>query len=253
MSSALRLDDPLRLQRLRSIGILDTHAEAHFDGLAELTAKLLRAPVALINFVDEVRVWCKAAWGSERRHFLHHESLCSHTLLTGDALVISDALADESFRHHKSITDERQVRFYAGVVLRTSDGAALGTLCVTDHVARAVDEGDVRTLRQLALQIVAHLEARLPQLRIAALEEQLESAQENRDRFLAMLAHELRAPLAPILTAVQILNRKGITLDQRMWAKRSFIGTFGTWVKSSTICYLPRLSRSVNLSSVSNP
>ncbi|SAL09327.1 PAS/PAC sensor hybrid histidine kinase [Caballeronia sordidicola] len=219
MSSALRLDDPLRLQRLRSIDILDTLAEAHFDGLAELTAKLLRAPVALINFVDDVRVWCKAAWGSERRHYLHHEALCSHALLTGDALVIPDTLADESFRHHISITDERQVRFYIGIVLRTSDGAALGTLCVIDHVARAVDEGDIRTLRQLALQIVAHLEARLPQLRIAALEEQLESAQENRDRFLAMLAHELRAPLAPILTAVQILNRKGITLDQRMWAK----------------------------------
>lgn len=219
MLSAVRLDDPLRLQQLRSIGILDTLAEAHFDGLAELAAKFLHTPVALINFVDDVRVWCKAASGSERRHYLHHEALCSHALLTGDALVIPDALADESFLHHISITDERQVRFYAGVVLRTSDGAALGTLCVTDHVARAVDEGDIRALRQLALQIVALLDARQPQLRIAALEEQLESARENRDRFLAMLAHELRAPLAPILTAVQVLNRKGITLDQRMWAK----------------------------------
>src|SRR5262249_48198951 len=35
---------------------------------------------------------------------------------------------------------------------------------------------------------------------------QLKSANEEKDRFLAMLSHELRNPLAPIFTAVQLLE-----------------------------------------------
>ncbi len=35
------------------------------------------------------------------------------------------------------------------------------------------------------------------------------------DEFLAMLAHELRNPLAPILTAAQLLRQKGLPADQR--------------------------------------
>ena len=38
------------------------------------------------------------------------------------------------------------------------------------------------------------------------LEAELRAANEQKDRFLAMVSHELRNPLAPILTAVQLLE-----------------------------------------------
>ncbi len=42
----------------------------------------------------------------------------------------------------------------------------------------------------------------------ARVEEQLREADRRKDDFLAMLAHELRNPLAPVLTAVQLMERK---------------------------------------------
>ncbi|WP_375770022.1 CHASE domain-containing protein [Archangium gephyra] len=42
----------------------------------------------------------------------------------------------------------------------------------------------------------------------ARVEEQLREADRRKDDFLAMLAHELRNPLAPVLTAVQLMDRK---------------------------------------------
>ncbi len=42
----------------------------------------------------------------------------------------------------------------------------------------------------------------------ALVEEQLREADRRKDDFLAMLAHELRNPLAPVLTAVQLMERK---------------------------------------------
>jgi PAS domain S-box-containing protein len=42
------------------------------------------------------------------------------------------------------------------------------------------------------------------------LQASLEQANKNKDEFLAMLAHELRNPLAPVLTALHILRHRGV-------------------------------------------
>jgi signal transduction histidine kinase len=51
----------------------------------------------------------------------------------------------------------------------------------------------------------------------AKAEEALREADRNKDEFLAMLAHELRNPLAPILSAVQLLRMK-LSEGQRHWS-----------------------------------
>ncbi len=43
-------------------------------------------------------------------------------------------------------------------------------------------------------------------------------ADRSKNEFLAILAHELRNPLAPIRTAVQILNREGTLAPESQWA-----------------------------------
>jgi signal transduction histidine kinase len=49
-------------------------------------------------------------------------------------------------------------------------------------------------------------------------EEALREADRKKDRFLATLAHELRNPLAPILTGVQVLKRKGVNDPDQAWS-----------------------------------
>jgi signal transduction histidine kinase len=50
-------------------------------------------------------------------------------------------------------------------------------------------------------------------------EEALKEADRHKDEFLAMLAHELRNPLAPILNAVQLMHRKPLGDPQLAWSR----------------------------------
>jgi signal transduction histidine kinase len=47
----------------------------------------------------------------------------------------------------------------------------------------------------------------------------LKEADRHKDEFLAMLAHELRNPLAPIHNAVQLMRLKAVTDPQLMWSR----------------------------------
>lgn len=50
--------------------------------------------------------------------------------------------------------------------------------------------------------------------------EELSAADRRKDRFLAMLSHELRAPLAPILSATEVMRSVGPLEDSRLeWAR----------------------------------
>jgi signal transduction histidine kinase/CheY-like chemotaxis protein len=213
------LSDAGRLSQLQSLGVIDTPAEQYFDELTKLVAAALRAPVALINFVDDAKTWCKAAWGAIRENRPNEECLCAKAIEAGDILLIEDAATHALFASHPNVTDERQVRFYAGIVLRLGGGHPIGTLCITDKLAREVEERDIQLLRHFAQQIVKHIEAQQLQQQASSLQERLDNSQRNRDQFLAMLAHELRAPLAPILTAVEILRQPDIGAAQQARAK----------------------------------
>jgi signal transduction histidine kinase/ActR/RegA family two-component response regulator len=208
-----------RLQRLQAYGILDTPAESHFDAITKTAAQILRTPIALLNFIDEAREWCKSAWGMKRKHVSRHKSICAEALLTGDVMVIPNAEEDAHFSSHPQVTGERAVVFYVGVVLKTSDGVALGTLCAIDHFPHEITKEELEALRTLAGNVVGHLECRILSRELADAKQRLEAAASNRDEFLAMLAHELRAPLAPINTAVELLDTAGATDAQHAWAR----------------------------------
>ena len=50
------------------------------------------------------------------------------------------------------------------------------------------------------------------------MEEALKDADQRKDQFLAMLAHELRNPLAPISNAVQIMKVEGLNGPNFQWS-----------------------------------
>jgi signal transduction histidine kinase len=53
----------------------------------------------------------------------------------------------------------------------------------------------------------------------ARVESALKEADRHKDEFLAVLAHELRNPLAPIRNAVEIMRRNAITNPQLVWSR----------------------------------
>ena len=145
---------------LREYGILDTPREQDFDEICELTAHLCAAPIAMVSFVDAERQWVKSEIGVGASELPLETSFCQHALLETETMVVPDTLEDPRFRHNPFCTGGPKVRFYAGAVLRTPTGHALGTLCVFDQQPRQIEPKQLRFLVTLARQIMALLESR---------------------------------------------------------------------------------------------
>jgi PAS domain S-box-containing protein len=143
---------------LWSYRILDTPPEERFDDLARLAAYVCGTPIGLIGLIDSSREWFKSRVGWDVSEIPREVSFGSHTILQTDLVIVSDTLNDKRFARNQ-LAAQAGVRFYAGVPLLTPEGYALGTLCVMDHVPRALTEGQGRILWSLARQVMAHLEA----------------------------------------------------------------------------------------------
>jgi CheY-like chemotaxis protein len=74
-----------------------------------------------------------------------------------------------------------------------------------------------RELERRVSERTAELEASTRQL--AQLADELRAADHRKDEFLALLAHELRNPLAPVLNAVSIMRARGIDDPDLVWCR----------------------------------
>lgn len=155
-----------RLGMVYETGMLDTPDEQVFDEIADAAAAACDAPMALVTLVDVDRVWFKAAIGIEAREVSRGVSFCSHTVCEPGAFVVEDTAVDPRFSDNPLVAGAAGIRFYAGVPLLSSDGNALGTVCVLDQRSRRLDDGQMAALRRLAAHAASEFElrARLHQL-----------------------------------------------------------------------------------------
>jgi two-component sensor histidine kinase len=150
-----------RLAALRGFDILDTTPAASLERIVRLAARLFNAPMAFISLVDAHRTFSIAGHGSSVRETDRRHSICAHSMLEEEAMVICDATLDARFRDNPMVTGEMGIRFYVGASLRTSEGLALGSLCVVDTAPRERPRQDLLDdLTDLAFLIVEEFELR---------------------------------------------------------------------------------------------
>ncbi len=158
------LANPDRLRALFESELLDSAAEPEFDRLTRLAAKLLRAPTALVSFIDDRRQFIKSGvgvgepWASAREAPLPY-SFCKYTVAAAEPLVVADARLHPVLKDNPSVT-ENGVLAYAGVPLVTSDDQALGALCVVEARVREWTEDELEVLRELAASAVTEMNLR---------------------------------------------------------------------------------------------
>jgi PAS domain S-box-containing protein len=162
---------------------------------------------------DALRLSSSAGVSDESLRLLTHLEL-------GDGLIGSAALHRRSFRaSHIQQSDDANMQALKLLGLRAcacnpllAGDRLLGTLSFATRVKDAFDDDEVAFIETVCHYVTVACE------RLRLLNELRESSM-RKDEFLAMLAHELRNPLAPIRTAVQVLHVKGSPMPDARWSR----------------------------------
>jgi PAS domain S-box-containing protein len=200
-----------RLEALRRYNVLDTPPEEALDDLTALAAAICGTPIALVSLVDEHRQWFKSKVGIDISETPRDVAFCAHGILRKDVMIVPDAQKDERFKDNPLVTGDPHLRFYAGVPLITSDGAALGMLCVNDREPRTLTSEQTTALRTLGRQAVTHLELR----RYAA---ELAEAQSQLKQFNQELEKRVQERTSAIVSVNTVLTQE---IEERRRAETS--------------------------------
>jgi signal transduction histidine kinase len=187
--------------------VLDTDREEVFDEIADLAAAICEAPMALITFVDDDRVWLKSKVGISASETSRDMSFCGHGILQKEVFVVPDTALDKRFQDNPFVIEEPKIRFYAGAQLVDRGGHILGMVCVLDRKPRQLRSSQQQALRVLARLVMTELELRrradeLKQLEVETANLRLVRVMANR------LLHEIGNAIVPISTHQQLLAER---------------------------------------------
>jgi diguanylate cyclase (GGDEF)-like protein len=150
-----------RLAALRRYAILDTPAESAYDDLLSIATAICGVPMGTVSLVDADRQWFKSRLGVSDTQTPRDVAFCSHTVLDPNRVFeVTDAASDARFSDSPLVTGAPNIRFYAGAPLVSSDGHAVGALCVMDTAPHQLTDQQRRALEALSRQVVVLMELR---------------------------------------------------------------------------------------------
>jgi signal transduction histidine kinase len=198
-----------RLAALYALDILDSPSEQDFDDIVKLASNVCGAPMSLVSLLDTDRQWFKARLGTDLTETDRDISFCAHAIRGRDLLVVPDATKDARFADNPLVDQDGGIRFYAGAPLVTTDGFALGTLCVIDREPRRLDVEQLQALRALARQATSQMELRRHALALVNTTARLQELERRKDDLTDLIGGDLRAPLRLMSTYLEKLGATG--------------------------------------------
>ena len=164
-----------RLQKLKSLRILDTAPEDIFDGIARLAGQLCECPIVFISLIDSDRQWFKSRLGFSEESTTREIAFCAETILGSSPFLIPDITKEPRYATHPLVQGPPYAQFYAGAPIITQDNFAIGSLCVLHTRPHTLTPEQLQALETLARQAARHIEMRaeltLFQAKISALGE----------------------------------------------------------------------------------
>ena len=202
-AAPLPIGEAARLRALEDLYILDSGHDERFDRVARLVQAHFGMPVVRISFVDAERTWFKACIGMTAPQAPRQISICSHTILSDDVLVIHNLSKHPIFRESPQVTGGPQFRFYAGAPIVLDDGHRVGSVCLMDYEAREeFDDRDEAILKDFASIVVheltLHRQIAVADLKLAEAENHASRAWASNAEALDYLMTEVKQPVNAI-------------------------------------------------------
>ncbi|PPT96696.1 GAF domain-containing protein [Xanthomonas arboricola] len=160
-------DEASRQQVLDGYRIVDSLPEDTYQDVVQVAAALCDTPIALMSLIDRDRQWFKAQLGLGMQQTDRSQAVCDHAIRSPEQLMeVRDLTQDSRFADVSVVTGETGARFYAGMPLVTSDGVALGTVCVLDTEPRTLTDTQRTGLQALARVTMRLLDERKRELQL---------------------------------------------------------------------------------------
>ncbi len=196
----------LRLKALKEYSILDTLPDKEYDDITQLASQICGTSISTISLIDEKRQWFKSKVGISVDETSRELSFCGHAIMEPDKIfTVKDSRLDERFHDNPSVVGEPHVVFYTGVPLVSSDGFALGTLCVIDDKPKELNQDQLLALKALSNQVVSLFELRKNKILLERLTNDLENRNKELEKFARVAAHDIKSPLNNISSLTEIL------------------------------------------------
>ncbi|WP_397446446.1 ATP-binding protein [Polaribacter sp. R77954] len=209
-----------RLSALKEYKILDTLPEEEYDAITKIASGICNTPIALISLVDKERQWFKSNHGLAAKQTHRELAFCAHSILQPDDLfIVNDATKDDRFHDNPLTTGNPNVIFYAGAPLNTSEGHAIGTLCVIDNKPKKLTKTQQEALKLLAKQTVSLLELRKRNQELNKVNDKVTKLNEQLNNFAYRLTHDLKSPVSGVNFLVEVLKEDYKSLFEKTGAE----------------------------------
>jgi len=152
-------DEAARVEALESYDIDELAALETFERLTALLTAHFDIDVAFVGLVDAHEERFVACEGANWRTLSREDTICTHTILTDEVMVVENVQEDPRFAGVDHL-DELDIRSYAGARITDDEGNALGAVCCIHGEPRSYTRAERDDLRRFADEVQEQLSLR---------------------------------------------------------------------------------------------
>ena len=145
-----------RLEALRAYDIEELSIADSLDRVTTLLASHFDVSVAFVGLMDRNTEELVACTGAEWSQLRREETICTHSMLQEDVMVVENIDDDARFADNE-VLHELDIVSYAGANLTTPDGDTIGQLCLIDDEPRtysADERSELQTFADLTMELL---------------------------------------------------------------------------------------------------